>query len=129
MKDEKQPRPPEFLKQPKQVYDRKTNSLVRADAGKNISRMELMEFLKDKLGPPPTVSGARRRWNYLKAIAEHIHAKEAEDFNSLVRWMAHSCECMKPRTIREDYVEYLALLGVLDWNPNSQTITWKGEKP
>lgn len=128
MIEEKQSSPPDFLKLPKQTIDRKTNSIIPADAKPvDTTIIELMEYLKSKLGPPPTVSGARRRWNYLKAIAEHIHYKKTEDFNSFVRWMAHSCECMKPRTVREDYIEYLALLGVLDWNANSQTVTWKGE--
>lgn len=88
---------------------------------------DFVEYLKSKLGAQPTVSGARRRWNYLKAISEHIYYKKTEDFNSFVRWMAHSCECMRLRTIREDYIEYLALLGIVDWNVNSQTVTWKGE--
>jgi hypothetical protein len=88
---------------------------------------ELTGYLRNKLGPPPTVSGARRRWNYLKAISEHIYYKKTEDFNSLVRWIAHSCECMRVRTVREDYIEYLALLDILGWNVNSQTVTWKGE--
>jgi len=90
------------------------------------TNLEIMEYLKSKLGPQPTVSGARRRWNYLKAISEHIYHKKTEDFNSLVKWIAHSCECMRLRTVREDYIEYLALLDILDWNPNTQTITWKG---
>jgi hypothetical protein len=107
-------RQPDFLKLNKTQPEPKTN-------------LEIMEYLKSKIGPQPTVSGARRRWSFLKAISEHIYHEKSEDFNSLVRWMAHSCECMKPRTVREDYVEYLALLGVLDWNLNSQTVTWKGE--
>lgn len=91
------------------------------------TNLEIMEYLKSKLGPQPAVSGARRRWNYLKTISEHIYYKKTEGFNDLIKWMAHSCECMRLRTVREDYVEYLALLGILDWNVNSQTITWKGE--
>jgi hypothetical protein len=109
-KQKRSPKKPEFLK----LLDQ--NSL------------DINEYLKSKLGKEPMGNYAKRRWRFLISFAKLVHEKKALTFNDIVRWFAKNCECMKPRTIKEAYVEYLATLSILDWNENGKMVKWKGEK-
>lgn len=101
--------PPSFVKDPKQ------------------KGTDINEYLKNILGKEPMGNYAKRRWRFLISFAKLAHEKKALTFDDVVRWFAKNCECMKPRTIKEAYVEYLATLGILDWNENGKTVKRKGE--
>lgn len=121
---------PDFLRGAEELppeFEDRPPFRVNEDSEPEATR-ELIKYLVEKLGKAPMVSGARRRWNFLTVISKHICEAKEEDFDSLVRWIAKNCECMKVRTIKEDYVEYLALLGILEWNENSKKVKWKGEE-
>jgi len=107
-KQKKSPKP-EFLKQLEQ------------------NKFNIDEYLKDKLGREPYVNNSKRRWRFLIAIAKFIYEKKIVRFEELVRWIAKNCECMKIRTLKEGYLEYLAILGIADWNESAKLVKWKGE--
>jgi hypothetical protein len=108
-KQKRSPKKPEFLK----LLDQ--NSL------------DIIEYLKSKLGKEPMGNYAKRRWRFLISFAKLVYEKKVLTFDNVVRWFAPNGECMKPRTIKEAYVEYLATLGILDWNENGKMVKWKGE--
>ena len=93
----------------------------------NQSNFDINEYLKNKLGKEPMGNYAKRRWRFLISIVKFIHEKKIVNFDDLVRWVAKNCECMKVRTIKEAYVEYLAILGILEWDENTKMVKWKGE--
>ena len=108
-------------KKPKK-HNQDMPSFLRADK----ETEDITEYLLEKLGKEPMATRAKRRWRILFSITRSIHEKGMVCFTGLVRWVAENCECVKIRTIREEYVEYLAILDVIEWNENTEIITWKG---
>jgi hypothetical protein len=62
----------------------------------------------------------------LRDLAKHIAYMGATDFDDLRRWTAPNLQCIKDRTLRDDYLTYLADLGIISYNPNNHVIAWKG---
>lgn len=87
---------------------------------------EIEEYLDRKLGKRPNAPGSARRWQMLRDLAKHIAYKSATDFDNLRRWTAPNLQCMKDRTLRDDYLTYLADLEIISCNPNNGIIAWKG---
>ena len=110
LKREKASTKPEFLKQ-----------LEKED------RFDINEYLKTIFGREPYVNNAKRRWRFLFSFSKFIYEKKEVNFVTVVRWFARYCEVMKPRTLKESYIEYLETLGVIGWNENTKMIEWKGE--
>lgn len=90
---------------------------------------DINEYLKNVLGREPYVNNAKRRWRFLSAFSKFVHEKQQVNFDTVIRWFARNCEVMKPRTIKEGYIEFLETLGVIEWNENIKIVTWKGEVP
>ena len=93
----------------------------------NRNSLDIIEYLKNKLGKEPMGNYAKRRWRFLNSFAKLVYEKKVLAFDEIVRWFAKNCECMKPRTIKEGYIEYFETLGILDWDENGKRVKWKGE--
>lgn len=110
MKQRKATKKPEFLKNIEQKED-----------------FDVDEYLKSVLGREPYVNNAKRRWRFLIAFCRFVYEKREVTYITMIRWFARYCEVMKPRTIKESYIEYLETLGIICWNENTKMIEWKGE--
>jgi len=110
-KRENSSKKPEFLKQLEQ------------------DKFDINEYLKSVLGREPYVNNAKRRWRFLISFCKFVYENKKVNFVTVIRWFARNCEVMKRRTIKESYIEYLEMLGVIEWNENSKMVIWKGDDP
>lgn len=76
------------------------------------------EYIKSKIGIEPNAWGSKRRWLFLGTMARQVYRTKKIDFDSFFVWATAHCQCMKMRTLREDYLETLERLGFVrvDWN-------------
>jgi hypothetical protein len=86
------------------------------------------EYILSKLGMEPNAWGSRRRWHFLRTIAKHVHEAKSIDFDTFFVWATAHCQCMKMRTLREDYLDTLERLGLIRIDWNTGFIFWSGEK-
>lgn len=91
--------------------------------------LDVGEYLQSVLGREPYVNNAKRRWRFLWSFSKFVFEKKEVNFVTVVRWFARNGEVMKPRTIKESYIEYLETLGVIEWNENTKIVKWRGEVP
>jgi hypothetical protein len=91
-----------------------------------LSEEKVQEYLLGILGKEPMASGARRRWRFLKSLAKYIAEVQEVTFQDLAVWVARNLETMKFRTLKEDYIEYLAVLGVVEWDESTKLVKWVG---
>ena len=89
---------------------------------------DIHEYILSKIGIEPNAWGSKRRWHFLRVMAKHVFEAKCVDFESFFVWATAHCQCMKMRTLREDYLDTLERLGFvrIDWNTGA--IVWKGEK-
>lgn len=109
----------------KKRYRTEPPSFIDQEFNKN--NLDIDEYLRSVLGREPYVNNAKRRWRFLNAFSRLVYEKKALNFVEIVRWFAKNCECMKLRTIKEGYIEFLETLGVIGWNENSKIVKWRGE--
>jgi hypothetical protein len=100
----------------------KTVALINA-----IDDPDITELIVSKLGIEPNASGSRRRWNFLRIMAKHIYQQKSIGLNDFFKWTTSHCQCMKMRTLREDYLDTLELLGLITFDLSTGQIEWKGE--
>ena len=93
------------------------------------NNFDIAEYLRNVLGREPYVNNAKRRWRFLSSFSKFVYEKKEVNFVTVVQWFARNGEVMKPRTIKESYIEYLETLGVIEWNENSKVVKWKGVVP
>ena len=110
MPPKKKQEKPEFLKQLE-----KENSF------------DIVEYLKGVFGREPHVKNSKRRWRFLVAFSNFVYQRKKVNFLTVVRWFGRYAEVMNFRTVKENYIDYLETLGVIEWNENSKTVKWKGE--
>ena len=91
------------------------------------NKFDVVEYLKGVLGREPSVNNAKRRWRFLFSFSLFLFQRKEVTFITVVRWFAKYGEVMKPRTIKENYIDYLETLGVIEWNENNKIVKWKGE--
>ena len=91
------------------------------------NKFDINDYLRETLGREPYVNNAKRRWRFLLSFTKFVYKRKEISFITVVRWFAKNGEVMKPRTIKESYIEYLETLGIVDWNENTKILTWKGE--
>jgi hypothetical protein len=111
-KEQKQLEKPEFLKK----FEKENN-------------FDIDTYLRETLGREPYVNNAKRRWRFLWSFSKFVFQRKEINFITVVRWFAKNAEVMKPRTIKESYIEYLETLGIIEWNENTKIVNWKGEEP
>ncbi len=85
------------------------------------------EYILSKIGIEPNASGSRRRWHFLRVMAKHIYEKKSIGLNDFFKWTTAHCQCIKMRTLREDYLDTLERLGLITFDLNTGKIEWKGE--
>jgi len=85
----------------------------------------IYEYIQSKIGMEPNAWGSKRRWQFLGAMARHICEVKHVGFDDFFKWTTAHCQCMKMRTLREDYLDTLERLGFvrIDWNTGA--ISWK----
>jgi hypothetical protein len=88
----------------------------------------IQEYILSKIGMEPNAWGSKRRWHFLRTMAKHIFEVRHVDFDSFFVWATAHCQCMKMRTLREDYLDTLERLGFIRINWNNGTILWDGKK-
>ena len=108
-KQEKSSKQPEFLKQLKK------------------QNIDIDEYFRNIFGREPYVNNSKRRWRFLLSFSKFVYEKQEINFETVIRWFARNGEVMKPRTIKESYIEYLETLGVIEWNENTKLVKWKGQ--
>ncbi len=86
---------------------------------------KIKQYLNERLGPEPVVAGSRRRWDFLQRCAFYIYSEKEVSFVYIVKWFAKNGECLKVRTILEDYIQYLNTLGIVEFNVGTKTVRWK----
>ena len=106
----KQSKQPEFLKQ------------LEKD-----KKFDINEYLRSVLGREPHVNNSKRRWRILWAFSKLVYEKQEVSFDYVIKWFAVYGEVMKPRTVKESYIDYLEILGIIEWNENTKIVKWKGD--
>ncbi len=109
----------------KKRYKTEPPSFVDQEFNKN--NLDINEYLKSVLGREPIVNNAKRRWRFLTSFCKFVYENKEINFVTVIRWFARNCEVMKPRTIKEGYIEFLETLGVIEWNENTKLVKWNGE--
>jgi hypothetical protein len=89
--------------------------------------LELQQYLKNKLGEPPTPPGSRRRWWILVELAQFIYNSNPTDFNKVRLFVASRLQCLQDRTLRENYLCYLNDLSIISYNVVTGEIKWLGK--
>lgn len=84
------------------------------------------EYITSRIGIEPNAWGSKRRWVFLRIMTRHIFEIQRISLDNLFVWTTAHCQCMKMRTLREDYLETLERLGFvrIDWN--NGFIVWIG---
>ena len=80
-----------------------------------------------KIGIEPNASGSKRRWRFLTIMARYVHEQKAIGLNEFFKWTTANCQCMKMRTLRDDYLDTLERIGLVTFDLNNGRIMWKGE--
>ena len=101
---------------------KKTASFLNA-----IDDPDIIEYIMSKLGIEPNASGSRRRWNFLRIMTKYVYQQKVIGFNDFFKWTTAHCQCMKMRTLREDYLDTLERLGLITFDLSTGKIEWKGE--
>jgi hypothetical protein len=83
------------------------------------------EYIISKLGSEPNASGSRRRWHFLRIMARYIYQQKTIGFNDFFKWTTANCQCIKMRTLREDYLDTLERLEMIRID-NSGSVCWIG---
>lgn len=92
-----------------------------------IDESNIGEYIQSKIGIEPNAWGSKRRWHFLGVMARFIYEVKSIGLDAFFVWVTAHCQCMKMRTLREDYLDTLERLGIvrIDWNTG--TIVWRGE--
>jgi hypothetical protein len=108
------------------AHSTKTKKLKTSKMEK-VDETNINEYITSKIGMEPNAWGSKRRWHFLRTMAKHIYDLKKTDFDSFFVWTSAHCQCMKLRTLREDYLDTLERLGFvrIDWNTGF--IVWTGE--
>jgi hypothetical protein len=85
------------------------------------------EYIVSKLGMEPNAWGSRRRWHFLRIMAKHISEVRKVGFDDFFVWATAHCQCMKMRTLREDYLDTLERLELIRIDWNTGYICWNRE--
>lgn len=88
---------------------------------------DVKELIMSKLGIEPNASGSKRRWHFLRIMARHIYEQKAIGLNDFFKWTTANCQCMKMRTLRDDYLDTLERVGLIKFDLNTGKIEWNGE--
>ena len=124
----------------------KGGSTFRASSHKRIAPSKYSSLSKDEIstgvkgtvkkllhesgrGAPLAIITLENTGSYYSVIPEGVYEKQEINYRAVLQWFARYCEVMKPRTLKEGYIEYLETLGVIGWNENTKMIEWKGEVP
>jgi hypothetical protein len=110
----------------KKRYKTEPPHFVDQEIRKN--NLDIDEYLRNNLGREPYVNNAKRRWRFLISFSKFVYEKQEINFNTVIKWFAVNGEVMKPRTIKESYLDYLETLGVIIWNENTKMVKWRGEE-
>ena len=92
-----------------------------------IDDSNINEYIRTKIGMEPNAWGSRRRWHFLRIMTRHLFAVKRIDFDTFFVWTTAHCQCMKLRTLREDYLDTLERLDFIRIDWNSGTISWNGD--
>jgi hypothetical protein len=93
-----------------------------------IDGSNIKDYIQSKIGMEPNAWGSKRRWQFLRTMARHIFEVKRMDFDSFFVWATAHCQCMKLRTLREDYLDTLERLGFVRVDWNNGFILWNGEQ-
>jgi hypothetical protein len=93
----------------------------------NSTKQSIDEFILSKLGMEPNAWGSRRRWHFLRIMAKHFYEVNRTAFDQFFVWATRRCQCMKMRTLRDDYLDTLERLGMIRIDANTGFIFWSGE--
>lgn len=93
----------------------------------SIDDPDINELIMSKLGIEPNASGSRRRWNFLRIMAKCIYQQKSISLNQFFVWATANCQCMKMRTLREDYLDTLERVELVKIDWNTGTIHWNGD--
>ena len=74
------------------------------------------EFILSKIGMEPNASGSKRRWHFLRLMAKHIYLQKSIAFTDFFKWTTTNCQCMKMRTLRDDYLDTLERIGLVTFD-------------
>jgi hypothetical protein len=89
--------------------------------------LTISEYIQSKIGMEPNAWGSKRRWHFLRAMANHLYEVKQVNFNKFFIWATAHCQCMKLRTLREDYLDTLERLDFVSVDSKKGTIAWKVE--
>ena len=92
-----------------------------------VDDFDIREYILSKIGMEPNAWGSKRRWHFLRIMAKHIYEIKGVSFDDFFAWTTGHCQCMKLRTLREDYLDTLERLALvrIDWNTGF--ICWNKE--
>ncbi len=93
-----------------------------------IDDSNISEYMQSKIGVEPNAWGSKRRWHFLRIMARHIYEVKRMDFDSFFVWAPARCQCMKMRTLREDYLDTLERLGFVRVDWSNGFILWNREQ-
>ena len=108
-----------------------TSSIVKNSRHSKIDKIDesnINEYIQSKIGMEPNAWGSKRRWHFLRIMARHIFEVKRVNFDSFFVWATAHCQCMKMRTLREDYLDTLERLDFVRVDWNNGFILWNREQ-
>jgi hypothetical protein len=106
-----------------------TSSRVKGRRHSKVNKIDesnIIEYIQSKIGIEPNAWGSKRRWHFLRSMARHIFEVKRITLDAFFIWATARCQCMKMRTLREDYLDTLERLDIVQVNWSNGTIKWKG---
>ena len=94
----------------------------------SVDDSNIHKYILSKIGMEPNAWGSKRRWHFLRIMAKRIYEVKGVSFEDFFVWATGHCQCMKLRTLREDYLDTLERLGLIRVDWNTGFIVWSSEK-
>ena len=89
-----------------------------------VEESTIHEFILSKIGMEPNASGSKRRWHFLRIMSKHIYEQKSISLNDFFKWTTANCQCMKMRTLRDDYLGTLEDIGLISFDLRTGKIQW-----
>lgn len=105
-----------------------TRAIQNARESSKVDESNIGEYIQSKLGVEPNAWGSKRRWHFLRTMTRHIFEVKQVNFDDFFKWATAHCQCMKKRTLYEDYLDTLERLSFVRVDWSNGFILWDGKK-
>ena len=101
----------------KERYGSEPPNFIQEQYGKpSIDDSSITDYILSKIGAEPDAWGSKRRWRFLMLIALFLSEQKEIGLNQFFVWTTANCQCIKMRTLRDDYLDTLDRIGLIDFD-------------